>query len=277
MKLKPVLPFLETMATQVCNLTCEGCTNYSDLTHQGYVKWADMEQDLSAWLQVVDIPDFGIMGGEPLINPEIREWLRGVRRLMPQSQIRFTTNGLLLNKHFDVLDVAHEIGNTVFKITVHTPGPEIEYIIQRVFDKYDWESVTEYGIQRWRTTNNLRFQVNRPTQFVKSYKGMYNDMMPYNSVPAESFGACIQQTCPLLYQGRIYKCSTQGLLRETLTKVGNPNSTEWAPYLVDGIGVDDTDAIGQFIANFGRPAAVCRMCPSKRDAGAFILHQAELK
>ena len=116
--MKPVLPFLETMATQVCNLSCAGCTNYSDLTHQGYVRWRDMERDLRTWLEVIDIPDFGIMGGEPLINPEIREWLRGVRRLMPQSQIRFTTNGLLLNRHFDVLDVAHEIGNTVFKIPI---------------------------------------------------------------------------------------------------------------------------------------------------------------
>lgn len=275
--MKPVLPFLETMATQVCNLSCDGCTNYSDLTHQGYVKWADMERDLSAWLKVIDIPDFGIMGGEPLINPEIREWLRGVRRLMPKSQIRFTTNGLLLNRHFDVLAVAHEIGNTVFKITVHTPGAEIESVIERVFAAYDWQPVTEYGIQRWRTTNDLRFQINRPTQFVKSYQGVYNDMTPYNSVPAESFGACIQQTCPLLYQGRIYKCSTQGLLRDTLAKVGNPNLSQWERYLTDGVGVNDTDAINQFISNFGRPHAACQMCPSKRDAGAFIIHKAELK
>jgi sulfatase maturation enzyme AslB (radical SAM superfamily) len=236
-----------------------------------------MERDLTAWLRVVDIPDFGIMGGEPLINPEIREWLCGVRRLMPKSQIRFTTNGVLLDRHFDVLDVAHEIGNTVFKITVHTPGAGIESVIKRVFDTYNWEPVTEHGIQRWRTTNNLRFQINRPTQFVKSYKGVYNNMMPYNSVPAESFGACIQQTCPLLYKGKIYKCSTQGLLKETLEKLGNPNINEWETYLVDGISVDNKSAINQFVANFGRPHKVCQMCPSKRDAGAFIIHKAELK
>jgi len=275
--MKPTLPFLETMATQVCNLSCTGCTNYSDLPHQGYVRWTDMEQDLTAWLQVVDIADFGIMGGEPLINPEIHKWLYGVRSLMPQSQIRFTTNGLLLNRHFDVLDVAHEVGNTVFKITVHTPGSEIESVIQRIFDKYNWEPVIEHGIQRWRTTNNLRFQINRPVQFVKSYKGVYNNMRPYDSIPAESFGACIQQTCPLLYKGRIYKCSTQGLLKETLAKVGDPNLTEWKPYLVNGIGVDDIDDIDHFVSNFGKPAAVCCMCPSKHDSDAFIIHKAELK
>ena len=44
--MKPTLPFLETMITQVCNLSCEGCTNYSDLEHKGYVKWKDGKRDL---------------------------------------------------------------------------------------------------------------------------------------------------------------------------------------------------------------------------------------
>ena len=93
--MKQVLPFLETMITQTCQLSCLGCTNYSDLRHSGYIKWKDGKRDLEQWLERIDIPDFGIMGGEPLINPEVIQWLIGVRELMPDSQIRFTTNGLL--------------------------------------------------------------------------------------------------------------------------------------------------------------------------------------
>ena len=44
--MKLTLPFLETMATQACNLSCEGCTNYSDLNHNGYITWADMKAQL---------------------------------------------------------------------------------------------------------------------------------------------------------------------------------------------------------------------------------------
>lgn len=29
--MKPLLSFLKTMVTQACNLSCQGCTNYSDL------------------------------------------------------------------------------------------------------------------------------------------------------------------------------------------------------------------------------------------------------
>ena len=123
---KPCLPFLETMITQICNLSCEGCTNYSDLSHSGYVSWHQGRKQLESWLQRLDISDFGIMGGEPLINPKWRDWILGVRELMPQSQIRFTTNGLLLHKAPDILDLLESVGNIVFKITVHVRSRDLE-------------------------------------------------------------------------------------------------------------------------------------------------------
>jgi len=271
--MKPVLPFVETMATQVCNLSCVGCTNYSDLTHSGYVPWAVMKDQLSAWLAVIDIPDFGIMGGEPLINPEIRQWLRGVRELMPTSQIRFTTNGLLLDRHLDIVDLAHEIGNVVFKITVHTDSNKLENLIDQIHRRYQWQAVEEYGIQRWATDRQLRFQINRPRQFVKTFRNTYETMQPYASPIDQSFAMCVQQKCPLLYGGRIYKCSTQGLLDSTLARFSYPNFEEWKPYLVNGIAPDSTqEEIKDFIDNFGKPNKICAMCPTAHDS-AQIEHR----
>lgn len=267
---KPELPFLETMATQVCNLSCQGCTNYSDLVHKGYVPWPQMRNDLTKWLEVITIPDFGVMGGEPLVNPEIREWLVGLRELMPHTQIRFTTNGTLLDRHLDIVDLAHDIGNVVFKITAHT---DVEDTINKVFNRFDWEPVKEFGINRWKTTNGLRFQVNRPETFVKSFKGSYNNMLPWDSNVNDSFDICIQQKCPLLYNGRIYKCSTQGLLSDTLAKFGNPNYESWEQYLHKGISPDDpAEVVQQFINNFGKPHTMCRMCPTAKDTEALIDH-----
>ena len=116
---KLILPFLETMVTQACNLSCLGCTNYSDLPHKGYVKWSDAKQNLKEWLTRIEIDDFGILGGEPLMNPEIEKWIIGLRELMPNAQIRFTTNGLLLDKKFHIVKLLHDTGNCVLKITNH--------------------------------------------------------------------------------------------------------------------------------------------------------------
>ena len=273
MKIKPVLPFLETMITQVCNLACAGCTNYSDLSHKGYVTWKDGKEQLEKWLEIVDIPDFGIMGGEPLINPQVDEWLIGVRDLMPNAQIRFTTNGLLMHKHTDIIKLMHELGNVVFKITVHTPDDEIlKSTIDDIFNNFQWTEVTEYGIKRWKTSNNLRLQINYPTQFLKTFKGNYNNMLPFDSIPSESFNDCIQQTCPLLYNGKIYKCSTAGLLKDTLD-FNNIKNELWIKHIDNGISTtDDINHIKRFVENFGKPNALCRQCPTKKDTSAILLH-----
>ena len=257
---KPILPFLETMITQVCNLSCAGCTNYSDLDHKGYVAWEDGKQQLEKWLERIDIPDFGIMGGEPLINPQWRRWVYGVRELIPTSQIRFTTNGLLLRKYPDIINEMLEVGNVVFKITAHTN--HADEFIHKTLANHNFETVNEFGITRWRGDNQIRFQVNRPQQFIKTYRGTYQSMLPYHSNPVEAFENCCQQTCPLLHKGRIYKCSTSGLLEETLERFSRPLN-EWQDYLHVGIGTDSTEKdINAFIDNFGKPSRICGQCPS---------------
>jgi len=272
-KIKPTLPFLEVMATQACNLSCLGCTNYSDLPQKGYPSWSDIEPEISAWTEKLTIPDFGIIGGEPLLNPDIENWILGIRKVLPDSQIRFTTNGLLLNKKFHIVEMLKDIGNTVFKITVHQNNQDIDNVIERVFGMYDWKPVREYGIDRWATEDGFRFQVNTPTKFLKTYRGNYKNMMPHKSKPKHAFDICIQQTCPLLYQGRIYKCSTSALLEDTLEKVGNPNQEHWQKYLNHSISVNSTDIeIQNFIDNFGLPHKMCSMCPTKNDKESIIDH-----
>lgn len=270
---KPILPFLEMMATQACNISCEGCTNYSDLVHKGYITWDQAKAEIEPWLERVDIPDFGIFGGEPLMNPDIRSWIIGIRELLPDAQIRFTTNGLLLSKNFDIVDLLANIGNCVFKIGVHVVDSELEDTIKKILDRYDWEPVVEFGVHRLKTHNAFRFHVRRPDIFWKTFRGEYRNMMPHDSDPKEAFSMCCQQTCPLLYKARIYKCSTAGLLKDTLERHDRPNWQSWEPYLDSGIGPDCSQQIlDNFLRNFGKPNSVCAQCPTEKDIKSKIIH-----
>ena len=271
---KPVLPFLETMITQVCNLSCEGCTNYSDLTHSGYVPWSQGHTWISAWLEHVDILDFGIMGGEPMINPEWQDWVAGVRKLMPHSQIRFTTNGTLLTKHPDILEFLRDVGNVVFKITVHTDDDAVESFINDLFQRYAWNPVVEHGINRWSMDQGIRLQINRPDTFLRTFQGTYNTMRPWHSAPEQAFEICCQKTCPLLYQGNIYKCSTAGLLRDVLERHDQPNWQEWESYLPQPLSVDSPHSdIVNFVENFGKPHSICGQCPEQSNHLGAIEHR----
>jgi len=273
MKNKPVLPFVETMITQACNLSCHGCTNYSDLIHGGFTKWADGRKQIQAWLDRVEIPDFGILGGEPLVNPELDQWIVGLRELMPNAQIRFTTNGINLHKKFHIIKLLHDIGNCVIKIGVHVIDPTLEETIRKIYDSYEWTPIIEYGINRHVTGDRVRFHVKRPDTFWKTYQGTYDNMMPHNSDPVEAFKQCCQKTCPLLYNGRIYKCSTAGLLEDTLSRFGNPNYAQWEPLIDRGIGPDCSEFdLQDFLNNFGKSNTRCRQCPTEKDLKSRVDH-----
>lgn len=273
MLIKPVLPFAEIMVTQACNLSCLGCTNYSDIAHKGYLTWEQGRQEIEPWLERVEITDFGLIGGEPLLNPEIRQWLAGTRKLLPDAQIRFTTNGLLLEKNLDILDLCYEIGNVVFKITKHVNDKHLVNLIDKIFSKFKWEPVIEFGINRWCTGNNLRLQINTPSIFVKTFIGNYENMQPHRSDPTAAFKICCQQTCPLLYKGKLYKCSTTALLHDILLRFDNPNNTEWQPYLNTGLEADCDDfQLNAFIENFGQPHSMCSQCPTQEDRSSHLVH-----
>jgi hypothetical protein len=166
-----------------------------------------------------------------------------------------------------------EIGNCTFKITVHVHDSELQSCIDKIFSDYDWKPINEYGVDRFIAGNNVRFHVKKPDVFYKSYQGSYYDMKPHHSEPTEAFDICYQQTCPLLYNGNIYKCSSNGLLKDTLIMFNNPNLNKWQKYLGNGINPLCSELeLSEFIENFGKPHTICGMCPSQKHTDSRILH-----
>jgi organic radical activating enzyme len=267
------LEFLEIMLIRTCNLSCEGCTTFSDLKYQGYTTWTQGREWLEPWINRITLEGVGVMGGEPLINPQVREWLTGLRELLPDTQIRFVTNGLLLDRHWDVVDLLHKLGNSVLKISRHVNTPELVSTIQRVYDSYNWQPVNEFGIDRWATTNQFQFQIAQPKTFLKTFRNDYANMAPHNNIPADAFELCVQKRCPLLYNGKIYKCGTVGLTPELLDRYNRPNWAQWQPYITPGLDSTCSDfELEQFVNNFGKSHTLCQQCPSSKDLASLVNH-----
>jgi organic radical activating enzyme len=265
---KFTIPYVEIITTQICTLSCPGCSTYSDISHKGYVSWDAARKDIVPWLDRVTFDHFGIMGGEPIINPGIKDWIIGIRELMPDTTIRFPTNGTLIHKHLDVVDLLQEIGNVIFKITVHINDKRIEDAVNLVTNRYTWEKeIFEYNSNRLVTSNNFKLQINRPKVFFKTFQNAYSNAAPYNSDPIAAFDQCHQKECPLLINGRIYKCSTSGLMGDVLKRFENPNQKQWEPYLDNNkngsISIESTnEQIQLFIDNIKKPHPTCRQCPT---------------
>ena len=262
------------MLTSACNLSCRGCTTFSDLKHQGYVPWSQGKTWLEDWIPRLDIQAVGIIGGEPLLNPHIREYIQGIRDLLPDAQIRMVTNGLLLEKHFDIVDLLDSVGNAVLKISHHVDVPELTNIINRVMQYKPWAPITEFGIDRFVAPSGLRFQITRPKQFLKTFKNEYENMMPHSNTPSDAFELCVQKRCPMLLDGKIWKCGTLALTPRILQQMGSPNIESWLPYIDPGLDANCSEKeLEAFVVNFGKPNKMCAQCPSGLDTESLFDHR----
>jgi hypothetical protein len=213
------------------------------------------------------------MGGEPLINPEVKNWILGIRELLPNAQIRFVTNGLLLNKHWDLVELLEQVGNCVLKISYHISTPELDDCISKIMSWRNWEGVNEFGINRWKSPQGMRFQIARPQKFLKTFQHNYENMSPHNNNPADAFKICVQKKCPMLNHGRIWKCGTVALTPALLDRMNRPNWNQWQKFIDTGLAPDcDQQDLELFVSNFGRPHGLCAQCPSEYDKNSMVDH-----
>jgi hypothetical protein len=150
----------------------------------------------------------------------------------------------------------------------------VDACIDKIMNSCQWQPVEEFGIKRWKDPNrNFRFQLNRPKKFIKTFRGNYENMMPHHNQAGDAFEFCLQQQCPILYQGRLWKCGTMALTPELLDRFHRPNYDQWLPYLDNGLPVDcDQQKLEQYVNNFGKPHSKCGQCPSKHDQDSQIDH-----
>ena len=269
----PDCEFLEIMIINACNLSCKGCTTFSDLKHSGYVPWNLGRSWLEPWTDRIQIQAIGLMGGEPLMNPELKQWLTGIRELLPTTQIRFVTNGLLIHKNWWVLDLLDDLGNSVLKVSKHVNDSRLDDSINHIFSSRNWNPIREHNIDRWICDSGLRFQISQPTTFLKTFLGEFHEAMPHNNDPVEAFSICVQKRCPLLLDGKIWKCGTLALTPKILERFHWPNKDAWKPFITSGLDVTCTDAeLSRFIKNFGKPHTSCRQCPTKKDHESLMNH-----
>lgn len=83
-----------------CNLNCKGCNHFSPLVKdKQFPNLESIMLDLQRIHEVVDDIDWiAILGGEPLLNPNWKEYAKETRKIWKYSYISIFTNGLLVRR-----------------------------------------------------------------------------------------------------------------------------------------------------------------------------------
>lgn len=115
------LNYAEFYITNVCNLNCPNCNRFNNFAFSGHSRWNDYVHHYEKWAKILKINDIGIIGGEPMLNPDFMSWLHGIRELWPDSKIKIITNGTQLYKFPDFYDYCAKNSSHI-RITVSYHG-----------------------------------------------------------------------------------------------------------------------------------------------------------
>lgn len=86
---------LEIEIVKQCNLNCRYCDHFSPW-RDGIVPIKQIEDWFTQWSKRVFFPTIQLMGGEPLLHPDLFSILLCARKYWEKSDIILVTNGLLL-------------------------------------------------------------------------------------------------------------------------------------------------------------------------------------
>ena len=114
---KRTLDKVEFYITNVCNLTCDYCNRYNNFNFKGWQRWQEYAKDYELWGRYLDIKHLVILGGEPLLNPDITKWITGLNKIW--GPVQLLTNGTMINRVPNLYHYFKRPHNNWLSISMH--------------------------------------------------------------------------------------------------------------------------------------------------------------
>lgn len=234
----PRLQYFVLRICDHCNLNCKGCNHLTSLADKVNYSVDVLERDLKQMKFLHgDVPRIGIMGGEPLLHPEINSILDMTRAIFPKSELLLSTNGILCEKMDETFWEICKKLNIIIRLT--------RYPIKLDYDELE-NNIVARGCR-------IEYFGNR--QVVKSFHSIAIDVEGRQD-PKRSFMECeYANQCILLKNGRLYTCSILPSICYFNKKFG--------VYLE----IEDEDSIDiythskkEILEFLAKPAPFCRYC-----------------
>ena len=236
--------YFETNITKHCNLNCKGCDHFAPVAEPEFLVPEEYTQDVNRLSELFhgDAERIVILGGEPLLHPEIVRFLEPTRRAFPQAPIWIATNGTLVERMPETFWEACR-DNRIGILATHYPI-SIDYDALGKFVRaksvdYQFVGSSEAGRTLWK--------------FPLDLTGTQN--------PQESFDACRNaNTCLTLEHGRLYTCS----IAPNVSVFNRAFGQQLQLTEEDGIDIYKAENGQEILEAMARPMPFCRYCDVRR-------------
>ena len=294
------LEYAEFYINHTCNLNCEGCNRFNNYVFKGHKTWSECEDLYYQWAQRVKIDHISVLGGEPLMNPDLDNWLRGIRSCWPGTKLKLTTNGVKLMERYHSLVPIITDTLTRIEISVHNINWTSVFVDRLLNNKVGMVMIntnyhskgntqeTVYEINRYqmlpesirRTIDNgsanitvtvdngeIIVDLNVAVHFHQSALIKENGRFTlHRSNPKHAIKTCDMKYSHHFIDGKLYKCGVTGVLPDFYQQYKKKfDLTNKQKLLVNGyrsIKIDDED-FDERIEELKQGNAIpqCSLCP----------------
>ena len=247
---------LEYHITDHCNLNCAGCSHFSPLAKLWCVDWNEFTNE---WDTVANsglkIKRIRVLGGEPLLHPDLGRMLTYLRYLFPVGDINVVTNGILLNKRkAELLPIF--IKNDISLTISYYPGLNLDYNdILSGFPKIEMYNKTGF----WNISLHGESDFDKELAFYNCFSGSI-------------------AKCNFLKNGRIYPCCVIPNLPHFFNYFDDAAATSLAKIPLEKGSIAIKDHTPEEIEKFlNSPNEFCAHCNVARAKEAHPWRQTERK
>ena len=233
----------EVHLVEHCNLNCKGCAHFSCIASEQFLDLAIFTRDFKRMSALFDqrADRIYLLGGEPLLHPQITDFLIVARKYFPNSTISIMSNGILL------LKMKNEFWETCYKKNIGILVTK--YPIKVDFNKI--EAVSHKNSVMFSYFNNADI-VKTHNKIVLDLKGKQNQHL--------SFYSCLRSNeCITLKNGKLFTCTSV----PHIDHFNNYFNCTLKVTEKDYVDIFQTNEKGEILKFLSRPIPFCRYCNTK--------------
>jgi organic radical activating enzyme len=243
--------YLEYFLVDHCNLRCAHCSHFSPFMKAWSPSLEEFESDLAALAQVMEVGRFRFLGGEPLLNRQLPEFIAAVRRSGLARQVGLCTNGVLLHKanpetlaRLDWLDVSLYPGTVPDSATIEATARRLSEEIGVRLALYSKPEFRYQILDQPIEDPALVRQVFETCKMAHGGWDMFHD------------------GCHTVYRGHYFRCNRPAYTRRYLESQGHDGDSLPDFSGLDGVALHGPD-LGRRLLDYllsQEPLSACRWC-----------------
>lgn len=226
-----------------CNLNCKSCDHFAPLAKKSFACVEQFEEDIKkfATLSKQKLNILKLMGGEPLLHPKIKDFMKISRQYLPHTKIQIVSNGILLMKQKEDFWQACQ----QFQISISLT----KYPIPIQYDEMEQLS-KDYGVG---------FEYFNQSSSVKTVYHLPLDVHGAQS-PMTNFLYCFHaNNCVTIKNGRLYTCT----VAPNIEHFNVYFNLEFEENEKDYIKLSEAESIDEILKFLANPIPFCKYCNVK--------------